>query len=481
MRPVDRSRAPAGPRWLVTFALATTSMLSTAVAAAQAKVPPPSTSALPPGHPPVGSAPSKSPPASASALPPGHPPVAPADDEGLPPGHPPARTSAHGTPSPETPPEDASERDDALPPGTIVVQIRDKEGTPVPRVDVTLGILQQSVAKGESRRRTIQKADDNGVTRFDNLERGAGVAYRISVPWPNDSGGENATYAAPPFQLDLHRGQRVRLHVYPVTSRVEETLLGMQGIVYLELKDDVVQIDELFEVFNLGTTTWVPSNLVIDLPRGFKAFNAQREMSDTGFDVVADRGAKMRGTFGPGQHQVQFRYQVPYEGVESVKLALSLPPRVIRMRVIAEASRTMTLHVADFPNAVSDANQRGQRVLLTERQARAGEAPLTRVSVTLDNIPTEGSARWITVAITAATLALGIYVAREQEKIKVAGTRTGEKDSERARARLVAEIVALDTAARAGEIGPQAHARVRQALIDSLARVMAVGDPHEAT
>jgi hypothetical protein len=281
--------------------------------------------------------------------------------------------------------------------------------------------------------------------------------------------------------LDLHHGQRVRVHVYPVTNRIEDALVGMQGVVYLELKDDVVQIDEFFEVFNLGATTWVPSNVVVDLPRGFKAFNAQREMSDVGFDVVAERGAKMRGTFGPGQHQAQFRYQIPYEGGESAKIALSLPPRVIRMRVIAEASKTMTLRVDDFPNAVSDANQRGTRVLLTERQARPGDLPLTRLSITLDNIPTEGSAKWVTVAITFATLAFGVYVAREQEKTKGATAHVGEKDTERARARLVAEIAALDTAAKAGEIGPQAHARIRQALIDSLARVMAAGEAQEAT
>ena len=267
------------------------------------------------------------------------------------------------------------------------------------------------------------------------------------------------------------------MHVYPVTNRIEETLLGMQGVVYLELKDDVIQVDEFFEIFNLGSTTWVPSNLVVDLPHGFKGFTAQRDMSDIGFDAIADRGAKLRGTFGPGQHQVQFRYQIPYEGSETAKIGLSLPPRVVRMRVIAEASKTMTLRVDDFPKALSDANQRGTRVLLTERQARPGDPSLARLAITLENIPTEGSARWVTIAITAATLAFGIYVAREQEKTKGAA-RGGDRDSERARARLVAEIAALDTAAKAGELGPQAHARIRQALIDSLARVMAGTDAH---
>jgi len=471
MQPADRSRPMRILGWAGVCAL-----LATA-GAASAQSPKPPSSALPPGHPPVTGATPKAPPPSSTALPPGHPPVDAPENEGLPPGHPPARGGAQATQM-EQPPEDSSEKDNSLPPGTIVVELRDKTEAPVPRADVTLGILQQSVAKGESRRRTTQKTDDNGVTRFDNLERGGGIAYRVSVPWTG-SGGEAATYAAPPFQLDLHHGQRVQLHVFPATSRVEDTLLGMPGIIYLELKDDVVQVDQIFEVFNLGTTTWVPTDLVVDLPPGFRAFNAQRDMSDVGFDAVADRGAKMRGTFGPGQHRAQFRYQVPYEGGESTKVAVALPPRVIRMRVIAEASKTMTLRVDDFPNAVSDANQRGTRVLLTERQARPGDVPFTHLAITLDNIPTEGSAKWITVAITAATLAFGIYVAREQEA-KGASARAGEKDTERARTRLVAEIAALDTAAKAGEIGPQAHARIRQALIDSLARVMAIGDGHEA-
>src|SRR5262249_7887220 len=155
--------------------------------------------------------------------------------------------------------------DNALPPGTIVVEVRDREERPIPGADVTLGILQQSVAKGESRRRTAAKADEGGNKRFDDLEFGGGVAYRVTVPVVNPGGGDSATYAAFPFQLDLHHGQRVRVHVYPVSSRIDGMLVGVQGVVYAELKDDVVQFDELFQVYNLSGTTWVPDNVVIEL------------------------------------------------------------------------------------------------------------------------------------------------------------------------------------------------------------------------
>jgi hypothetical protein len=426
-----------------------------------------SSAALPPGHPPTG---------PGGALPPGHPPTGAIDedegDEGLPPGHP-RPSGPRAQPVQEQLPEDTSNVDKGLPTGTIVVEVRDAQDRPMPRIDVTLGILQQSVAKGESRRHVSKPTDDEGNLRFDELESGAGVAYRVTVPY-GVGVSDPATYAAPPFQLDLHSGQRVRVHVFPVTNRINETMLGMDGIVYMELKDDVIQFDELFRVYNIGGVTWVPSDVVVTLPRGFKAFSAQKEMSDAGWDEVPGKGARLRGTFGPGQHETHFRYQVPYAGDESVEFSTTLPPHVARMRVMAEASKGMTLQVRDFPASISDRNQTGQRILLTERQARAGESPPTDLRVSLENIPTEGAAKWIATVIAACTILVGAYLAFEQEKTKSGDSkRLTEQDAERARSRLVGEIAELDKARAAGEVGPKAYDRIRAALVDALARLMA--------
>jgi hypothetical protein len=437
--------------------------------------------ALPPGHPPTGEAgalpPGHPPTGEAGALPPGHPSVDANDDadddEQLPPGHPrPAAPRAAA--AQQQLPEDTSDIDKDLPAGTIVVEVRDASDRPMPRADVTLGILQQSVAKGESRRHVAKQADGEGNLRLDGLEFGSGIAYRVTVPWNSSSGGDGATYAATPFQLDLHHGQRVRVHIYPVTNDLRETMLGMDGIVYMELKDDVIQFDELFRIYNIGAVTWVPSDVVITLPHDFKGFITQKEMSDAGWDEVPGRGAKLRGTFGPGQHETHFRYQVPYTGDESVELSATLPPHVARMRVMAEASKGMTLQVADFPASISDRNQSGQRILLTERQMRAGETPPSQVRISLDNIPTEGSARWIATAIAAATILLGLYLALDPSKTSSKDTkRHDDRDAERARNRLVAEIAELDKARASGEVGPKAYDRIRGALIDALARLMA--------
>jgi hypothetical protein len=420
---------------------------------------------------------------SSAGLPPGHPNVtengAGEDNDDLPPGHP--RPSAAAAPKEDQLPEDTSDVDKTLPAGTIIVEVRDRFDKPMPHVNVTMGILRNTVAKGESRSRTIKETDDAGNLRFDGLDAGAGVAYRITVPWGDNGGGEVATYAAFPFQLDLHNGERVRVHVYPVTGRIEEAMVGMDARIVVELKDDALQITERYQVFNFGTVTWVPNDVVVNLPPGFKAFNAQKEMSDTGFDEAPGKGAKMRGTFTPGQHEMIFRYQIPYGGEETAEFSHSLPPHVARMMVVAEANKDMVLRVADFPTSQRDRSQTGQGVLVTQRELRSGDQPMKRVRVTLENIPTEGGAKWIAVAISALTMATGIYVAIEQERArrqqaeKSKGKKKGreDEDAERARGRLVAEIASLDKAHTAGEIGPKAYARIREALLDALARLMA--------
>jgi hypothetical protein len=420
--------------------------------------------------------------ASASAgLPAGHPDITqsePGDDSAeLPPGHP--RPNAPAAPKEEQLPEDTSDVDQTLPAGTVVVEVRDRFDKPMPNVNVTMGILRNTVAKGESRSRTMRQTDETGNLRFDGLDAGAGVAYRITVPWGDNGGGETATYAAFPFQLDLHNGQRVRVHVYPVTGHIEEAMVGMDARIVVELKDDALQITERYQVFNFGTVTWVPNDVIVGLPPGFKAFNTQKEMSDTGFDEVSGKGAKMRGTFTPGQHETIFRYQIPYGGEESVDFSHPLPPHVARMVVIAEANKDMSLRVTDFPASQRDRSQTGQGVLVTQRELRSGDQPMKRVRIMLDNMPTEGQAKWFAVGISALTMAAGIYFAVEQEKEKrllakkSKGKKSlGDQDAERARSRLVAEIASLDKAHAAGEIGPKSYARIREALLDALARLM---------
>ena len=425
------------------------------------------------------------------SVPPGHPPLDPHGhdheghdhdhdhghdhgDEGLPPGHPPTE----GRPSPgplSSIPQSGSLTDPELPAGTIVVEVLDGDGKPMPGADITLGILEQSVSKGESRRRVVAKADENGIARFDGLQTGSGISYRVSVPTTVPVEGKDpllATHDAPPFQLDLQAGERVKLHVFPATASLQEALVGLRAMLYVEVKDDALQVEQAFTVFNLGKQTWVPDDVLVELPEGFRAFVAPQQMTGVGFDQVAGRGARLRGTFPPGQHDVSFRYQVPWDGSTKVALALRLPPHVAQMSIVSDAAQGMSLQASDFPPAQAAVAMNGQRILVTEKQLRPGDAQLDRLQITLDNLPGPGPGRWIALGLAALAIAGGLFAALRQKGQTSEARAELETDAARARERLFEELLALEKAKETGEVGPKTYEQVRGMLVDALAKLL---------
>ena len=361
-------------------------------------------------------------------------------------------------------PPDPEMEDPALPPGTIAVRIVDFAGNPVPNAPITMGILKNSVAKGESREKVIRQADANGVFVFGGLTVGSGIAYRISSPR-----GEG-TFAAMPFNLPAARGMRVTLHVYDASESIQDARIVFQTALYLEVKEDRVQFEQLFAVFNFGKTAWVPPpDQIIPLPPEYTAFSAQQEMSDTGADAVAGKGIKLHGTFGPGRHDVTFRWQLPYDGSPEVTLDVGLPPHVATARVVAAAAPGMTLGVDGFPAAQSPVEQ-GQRVLQTERQVQPNDPPLRTLHVRVRDLPTAGPARFIATGIAGVGVLAGFAFAFGRP-----GASGSKKPRRRERALLLVELEDLERAFAEGEIGPKTYERARRELVDALARTLGDG------
>jgi len=109
---------------------------------------------------------------------------------------------------------------------------------------------------------------------------------------------------------------------------------------------------------------------------------------------------------------------------------------------------------------------------VTQRELKAGDQPMKRVRIMLDNIPTEGLAKWIAVVNLCDHDEHRLYVHSSKKKKASAGQekpkarRTRDPDTERARSRLVAEIASLDTAHAAGEWAPKrTRASVRALLM----------------
>jgi hypothetical protein len=422
---------------------------------------------------------------ASGALPPGHPPMA---ADGMPAGHPAVDPDADDDDDDEAPanphggggmgdprffkaPPDGAEDDPTLPVGALVVSIMDAQGAPMPRASVTLGIVHASIARGDTSERKSAETDERGVARFEGLTSGSGTSYRVSTA------RDGATYAIPPFALGDRTGKRAVLHAYEAAAVIDRLPVGAQAVVFLSLREDSIQVQQYFSVFNLGAVSWI-ADAPFDLPAGFRAFNKQETAEDARVDEVKDKGAALRGTFAPGRHDIAFQYQIPLAGKETQLIKMELPPHIAQARVMAEASRAMTLDVSGFP-ATQTARREGKRLLITEQAMTRIDAGTQTLTINLGGLPTEGPGRYIALVLAAGALLGGVSYALSKRG-KDGPDPEARADLAEAREALLDELVALERARKRGEVGPKTYDRVRRALLDSLARIVTMLDQIKA-
>lgn len=351
-----------------------------------------------------------------------------------------------------------------LPPGSIEAVIVDGNEQPIANLEVRLGILFQTIAEGEKRTSKTAKTNENGVIRFDGLTTGSSYSYRLSA---KNGPGE---YSSSPFNLKDTSGMRALLHVFPATSDMSVAVIGLRGFLYFETRDDVFQVEALFRVINLGRVAWVPKDFVMELPEGWKAFSAgDATMTDARFEALEGRGARLLGTYPPGQRDVSFRFQLPKGSSSTATFRVRPPPRVAEMRVIAVASQQMGLHVPDWEAPREGTGPRGDRVLVTRRVVARGGDEIPDFSVTLTGLPTPGPGRWIASSIALLFGLCGWAAA--SGKLRIVSQERAQGDRARARDLLLAELVAVTRARERNEIGPNAYERTQRMLVDALARI----------
>lgn len=397
-----------------------------------------------------------------------------AQDSVLQAGPPPAGSApreAHATPEATPPIEDAVGDDALLPEGTVVVTLLDENERPRPRAALTVGVLQQSVAKGDSRKQLPVVTDELGNARVAGLSSATETAYSVSTS------RDGARYASRPFNLPKGKGVRVRLHAYPASAELADVRLELQGVLAFDLKDDRLQIEQLLTVLNVGRTAWVPSDLVLGLPADFQALRGNSEMGDIAVDPVEGRGARIRGTFAPGRSDVQFTWQVPYHGTERIDVDVGMPPELAMLRVIAVAAPKMRLSVDGFPDAVARTDGQGQRVLVTEWRSRGAAPSIGRVHVQLTDIPAQGPA---TKLVTTASVGLMLLSVGWAFRRKVRGLALPAYPKA-ARARWLAELEELERARRDGDVGPKTYETARRNVISGIAGTLSRRTEHSSS
>ncbi len=388
-------------------------------------------------------------------MPPGHPATAGASPHGG------AAGAGGGVPGMFNPPEDIEEAAPLLPPGTIAVDLRDADDKPVAGETITLGVMINSIAKGDSRKHLQSTTDAAGHAVFSNLDTASNTAYRVSC------GYQGGAFGAAPFQLQQAKTMHVVLHVYPVTHDVQQALIVSEATLAAEMRDDRIQVEEMLTFYNLGRSAWQPDGVLMKLPSGVTAFSAQANMSDQAVDQVDEQG-KLRGTFPPGRHTLEFRWQVPWSGDSDVEFAVGMPPHVAIARVMLPATSDIKLAVDGFPATQVRRDQQGQSFLVTEKRLTPDDPKLTSLAVGIHNLPSSVWGPRVAVGLSALGVLLGLAVAFGQRS--KAGSGKGERT---ARAAVLEELAELERGRRSGEIGPKTYERAYRELIDALARTLA--------
>lgn len=366
--------------------------------------------------------------------------------------------------------------------GTILVRVLDARGAVIPDALVRVGSMRDGERGASFERRT----GPDGLARFEGLERGSRVAYRVSTEH------RGAKFAANPFQLPMDHGYQVQLVRLDVRNE-PNAILVTEARAEIGFQDDRIVLVQRFNLVNISTLgldgdptpyTYVPSQpLEFTLPRGYSAFRTDEQgmgMTDLRAEE-RDGRVLVSGSISPTdpRNPVRLVWQsrVKFEGSELPLELRFAPLPVLAATIVAQAPPGMTLEVEGMP-AAEERNANGQRILITGRQrASRADANIDGLRIRLRNIPaTHGPERDFTAAaalvIALGSLGAGARRARASQKAREQARRARREDDLRLeRQRIVEDIRALVRDHARGDVGPETYRRQRHELASALAAV----------
>jgi hypothetical protein len=311
---------------------------------------------------------------------------------------------------------------------------------------------------------TTVKTDENGRAEFSGVAAGTSVRAVATVdgerlesqefPWPARDGIrvmlvatlKTAGGPAPVFQ--------------PQPGNV---VLGDQTRVIVDHTDGALQIYYILDILNSARTPVQPAEgVVMDMPTGALSTTVL-----AGAPQAVARGDRVTisGPFVPGKTPVELAYRVPFDAGE-VTIAQKMPLAVPNLAVLMKNLGDMSLSSPQLPN-VQEREFEGERYILAQGPAIAAGGTL---SLTFSGLP-HHSAVPRRVALSLATLILGLAVWSGVRKPSPAGNAARVKQLTGKREKIFNELVRLEQQRRAGSVDAPKYAERRPALIAQLERV----------
>ncbi|HVZ73008.1 MAG TPA: hypothetical protein VHJ20_11580 [Polyangia bacterium] len=210
----------------------------------------------------------------------------------------------------------SSHPDPTLPKGTLVVQLVDEGGRPVPNHPITLGSVDQT------NKVTVHHATTgaDGTARFADLATGRTAGYAAVVDFHGQHIGTD------PFAMPEDTGARADIHALEHTSDPSVITIGEGARIILQLREDTQQFLEMLPLENTSKKMFDPGPgaFEIPLPKEFTGAEAA-ESGGRKVEVRANHGMAVHGTISPksslGQtdaksagNEVTFGFVLPYRG-----------------------------------------------------------------------------------------------------------------------------------------------------------------------
>ena len=354
------------------------------------------------------------------------------------------------------PPRDGVEGAPDFPRGTLLVELRDGDDSPVRGHAFDLEATDAHARPNGPR--PALRTDAAGDARIDGLDAGSG--YRIAVT------EGPAVFTSAAFVMPEGVGFRVRLHIHPVVTAIDEARVAIEAGILAEVEDDRVQVRQVFVVHNLGRTAWYAGGIRIALPAG--ATELRSNPSGDRSITAVDSGANLRGTFPPGETAFEFGWDFPYAPGSSLAVTVGLPPNVAVANVVMQTGPGLSFTVDGFPAPTASRDGAGFRVLMAERAFRRDERPTSELVLRVTGLPSAGWARGV-----AAGLALVAASATAVWALAATARSRRRSSEEELEARAREQARELGAAHSRGEVDPARFEREKQRLIATLAAALA--------
>jgi hypothetical protein len=352
---------------------------------------------------------------------------------------------------------------EGIPAGTLGMLLRDGERRPLANAKVRLLITHESIADGDKESVKEAVSDAEGRIGFVGLNTDSSFKYEAVVEQ------DGARYSTGAIRLRREHGHVAVLHVFPKTENIEDTFVITRMLYALQPREDIFQVDTILRIQNGGTKTWSPNGFYVQLPTGASAFRPPRAEGDIRTSFTDGR-VHISGSFAPGQHELSFGFQLPNPRTSNISINLHTVPHLTDARVFLEATETMAFSVEGLRPAERTRGQEGQNALMAAADfLGSGTTAPPTLRATITGMPPRGNGNIIATVIATAVAMLGVAfaVARPDK----ANQRLTDEDRIRAKDLLLDELVALEKAFRAKEVGPRTYEQARKTLLDSIARL----------